>query len=247
MLKYKGCERCHIDAPNIEDENFMWDWIIANKTPFYDTFFTKRALKEYEFIYNKKFTDELIERDILSSRDLEIFFNLPIGRYTNHFAHPLKNDSTEAGILKMRLDAFDAKYKNKSSKSNTYREKEKIFENLVWIMCNIAKEYNFNVWEGRSKNPFSIVLSTFIKPGSSLKLSIKLNRNNEYLCCFANECNPNNIKVRDYNINLGTDEKNVEKFVRTEIKKFCEENGIPKKQEYIFTINPIFHLKEENK
>lgn len=48
------CERCHIDAPNIESKTFMWDWIRANGTSFYDTFWQKRAEKEYEFIYKKK-------------------------------------------------------------------------------------------------------------------------------------------------------------------------------------------------
>lgn len=32
------CKRCHIEAPNVEDKNFMWDWIRAYGTPFYDTF-----------------------------------------------------------------------------------------------------------------------------------------------------------------------------------------------------------------
>lgn len=239
------CGRCHIDAPNVEDENFMWDWIIANKEIFYDTFFQKRAFKEYEFIYNKKFTDELKERDILSQRDYDIFFGLPIGRTTNHFAHPWKNDSTEAGILKMRLDAFDAKYKSRHRKSKTYREKEKKFESLVWDLWNIAKEFNFNVWEGKTSNPFSITLSAFIKIGCSLKISVKLSKNNKYVACFTDEYNPNNIKVKDYNINLGTDNANVKRFIKSEINEFCKEYGKPEKQEYVFTINPIFHLRED--
>lgn len=239
------CERCHIDAPNVEDENFMWDWIIANKTMFYDTFFQIRAFKEYEFIYNKKFKNELIERDILSQRDYDIFFNLQIGRTVNHFAHPWRNDATEAGILKMRIDAFDAKYRNKPRKSKAYREKEKNFEMLVWDLCDIAKEYRFNVWEGRTRNPFSITLSAFIKRGCSLNISIKLNKNNEYLYCFTDECNPNNIKSKDYDRSLGNDRKNVEEFVRDEVSNFCKEYGKAEKQEYVFTINPIFYLRDE--
>lgn len=239
------CERCHIDAPNVEDKNFMWDWIVANKTPFYDTFFKKRALKEYEFIYNKKFEDELKERDILSPRDLEVFFNIPIGRSTNHFAHPWENDSTKAGILKMRLDAFDSKYKNRKPKSKRYREKEKNFEEIVLELCHIAKEYKFNIWEGRTSNPFSITISSFIKRGCSLNISLKLDKNNEYLCCFTDEWNPNNLKIKDYDINLGKDKKNIEDFVKNEIIKFCKANGKPNAQEYVFTIDPIYHLREE--
>lgn len=245
MLKYKVCERCHIDAPNIEDENFMWDWIIANKTPFYDTFFKKRALKEYEFIYNKKFSDELIERDILSSRDLEIFFNLPIGRYTNHFAHPWKNDSTNAGLLRMRLEIYDKKYKDKLPRTELFREKEKKFDSIVRIICNIAKEYNWDVWEGRTKNPFAITINTFINRDRRKGISIKLCRNNEYKACFTDEVNPNNNRVSEYIIELGEDEKEVEEFVREEVEKFYINNGKNENQKYVFTINPIYHLREE--
>ncbi len=238
------CERCHIDAPNIEDKNFMWDWIMSNKEPFYDTFFKKRALKEYEFIYNKKFEEELIERDILSHKDLEIFYNVKIGRSANHFAHPWKNYSTEAGILKMRIDAFDSKYGNRLKKSSSYRDKEKIFESLVWDLCDIAKKYNFNVWEGRTKNPFSIVLSGSINTKCFLNISIKLSKNKEYLCCFTNEYNPNNISKKDYNMNLGTNEERLKQFIEETVSKFCKAYGKPIKQEYVFTINPILRIKE---
>ena len=144
----------------------------------------------------------------------------------------------------MIIYAFDVKYKNRPKKSKLYREKEKNFEKLVWDLCDVAKEYNFNIWEGRTRNPFSIVLSGFIRRECFLKISIKLS-NNEYLCCFTNEDNPNNIQVKDYNINLGADRKGVVEFVRNQADNFCKENGKPKMQEYVFTINPIFHLREE--
>ena len=239
------CERCHIDAPNIESETFMWDWLKANKTPFYNTFFQKRALKEYEFIYDKNFFDELRERDIISQRDLELFFNLPIGRSVNHFAHPWKNDSTEAGILRMRIEAFDAKHKEQTKKSESFRLKEKNFEQMVMRLCDIAQEYHFNVWEGRTKNPFSIVLSGFINRQTSLKISIKLGRNGEYLGCYTDEWNPNNMKVKDYDKHLGKDPKKVEDFVKNAIMQFCNQYGKPEEQRYVFTINPIYHIKEE--
>lgn len=104
------CERCHIDAPNVESETFMWDWIKANKTTFYDTFFETKALQEYEFIYGKKYIDELKERDILSPERIKEFMELPVGESCNHFAHPWKNDSTMAGIFRMKLEAYDKIY-----------------------------------------------------------------------------------------------------------------------------------------
>ena len=94
----------------------MWDWIRANGTSFYDTFWSLRAQKEYEFIYHKSFIDELRERNILSHKDIESFFSIPTGRSVNHFAHPWKNDSTNAGLLRMRLEEYDKRHANKKSK-----------------------------------------------------------------------------------------------------------------------------------
>lgn len=239
------CERCHIDAPNVESTTFMWDWIKANGTSFYDTFWNIRAQKEYEFIYKKTFIDELKERDIISPRDFEIFWNLPIGRSVNHFAHPWKNDSTNAGLLRMRLEEYDKRYKNKVAKSKTFREKEDKFNNIVRMICNIAKEYNWNVWEGRTQNPFSITINSFISIGKSKGISIKLCRNNKYKACFTNEVNPNNNRASEYVIELGEDEKEVEKFVREEVEKFYIKYGKNEKQEYVFTINRIYRLRED--
>ncbi len=124
------------------------------------------------------------------------------------------------------------------------QKKEKIFESLVWDLCYIAKEYNFNVWEGRTKNPFSIVLSGSINTKCFLNISIKLSKNKEYLCCFTNEYNPNNISKKDYNMNLGTNEERLKQFIEETVSKFCKAYGKPIKQEYVFTINPILRIKE---
>lgn len=239
------CERCHIDAPNVESKTFMWDWIRANGTSFYDTFWDIKAQKEYEFIYHKTFMEELIGRDILSPRDLAIFYSLPIGRSINHFAHPWKNDSTNAGLLRMRLEEYDKKYPNKKPKSKVFREKEKKFDNVVRAICHIAEEYEWNVWEGRTKNPFSITINTFISMEKQKAISIKLGRNNKYRACFTKETNPNNNKASEYTIEIGESIEEVEDFVRKEVEKFDKENGRKEKQKYVFTINPIYRLREE--
>ncbi len=239
------CERCHIDAPNIESKSFMWDWIRANGTSFYDTFWETRGAKEYEFIYKKSFGQELEERDMLSPRDLERFVTIPMVRSVNHFAHPWKNDSTNAGLLRMRLEEYDKKYGKRKAKTDNIRKKEQKFDSLVGSLCWIAKKYGFNVWEGRTKNPFSMVLSCFIDRQRQLAISIKLDRQNCYKACFTKETNPNRITVKEYDINLGTEKKAVEEFVENEMEKFCNKNGRPTEQRYVFTINPIYHLREE--
>ena len=240
------CSRCHIDAPNVESKTFMWDWIRANGTPFYDTFWFLRAQKEHEFIYGKSFIQELKDRDIISDYDLRLFWNLKIGRSIHHFAHPWNNESTDAGLLRMRLEEFDKQHQNTKKKSERYRDKEKQFSSIIYDICKLAKKYHFNVWEGRSKNRFAITLSTFIERDKQLNISVKLCQDNIYRACFTNEINPNNNKVQEYKIELGTKEETI-KFLQKELEKFKLENGTQEKQEYIFTIDPIYHLKEDEK
>src|SRR5438067_1118998 len=48
------CLRCHREAPNVNDPRFMWLWIRAHGTPFYDTFWTDRGFEEFEKIFKRK-------------------------------------------------------------------------------------------------------------------------------------------------------------------------------------------------
>ncbi len=170
---------------------------------------------------------------------------LPIGRSVNHFAHPWKNDSTNAGLLRMRLEEYNKIHTNTKRKSMAFRKKKKDFDETVSIICNIAREYNWNVWEGRTKNPFSIILNIFLSREKRKAISIKLCKGNKYKACFTNEVNPNNNKASEYTIEIGEDKTQVEKFVRKEVEKFYKENGKSQKQKYVFTINSIYRLYEE--
>jgi len=238
------CSRCHIDAPNVESKTFMWDWIRANGTAIYDTFWSLRAQKEYEFVYGKSFAQELIDRDIISDYDLLLFWNLKIGRSVHHFAHPWNNESTDAGLLKMRLDEFDKNHPAINKKSEAFREKEKEFEYFILKVCDIAKKYNFDVWEGRSRNPHSVTVSSWIDRNKKIRISIKLCKGNIYKACFTDEINPNRNKAKDYVIELGTEESAI-KFLNKELEKFTNEYGMKNEKRHVFTINPIFHLRDD--
>jgi len=234
------CSRCHIDAPNVESKTFMWDWIRANGTPIYDTFWNIRAQKEYEFIYKKSFIQELEDRDILSYYDLRLFWNLKIGRSIHHFAHPWNNESTDAGLLRMRLEEFDRLHPVIKKKSEAYRKKEEEFDIFIYEVFDIAKKYNANLWEGRSKNRFSITISEFIDRNRQFNISIKLDKNNIYKACFTYEWNPNNTTAAEYSIELGPRKKALE-FLENELEKFVSKNGMQEKQKFIFTINPYLN------
>lgn len=232
------CTRCHIDAPNVESKTFMWDWIRANGTTLYDTFWKIRAMKEYEFIYGKSFHQELIDRDILSHYDLSILWNLKIGRSIHHFAHPWNNESTDAGLLRMYLEKFDETHQIIKKKSSAFRKREKDFDYLIKDICKIAKNNNWNIWEGSSKNRLAITLSTTINKNKSKYLSIKLCKDNIYRACFTREINPNNTPISEYTITIGTRDDAL-KFLTKESEEFTSKFGTQKEPSYIFTSNPF--------
>ena len=233
------CERCHIDAPNINSKTFMWDWIRSNSTTFYDTFWQQRAEKEYEFIYKKSYLQELKERGIYTPRDADFFQKIPYCKTSRHFAHPWRNDSTMAGLLRMKLEDYDRKYANKTPKDFPRIVKEWGFDFLVQEICAIAKEYNWNVWEGRTKNPYSVTVSAWLDKNKYRCVSIKLCRGNVFKACIIEdyEPNPNNIKASEYNIVLGEEAVAAEQFVRAEIETFSDLYGLPEMRRFAFTIN----------
>lgn len=94
---------------------------------------------------------------------------------------------------------------------------QKEYELFIYDICDIAKKYNCNVWEGRSKNRFSVTLSTCTNRENRLNISIKLFKNNIYKVCFSDEINPNSNKVGDYNMELGSQKCYI--FFRKRIKK----------------------------
>lgn len=53
------CKRCHIENPNVNDPEIMWDWLRAYKAGYYDTFWILQGVKEYEVIYGGPFVDDL--------------------------------------------------------------------------------------------------------------------------------------------------------------------------------------------
>lgn len=240
------CSECHQEAPNVESKTFMWDWIKSYHCPFYNTFWQKRAIEEYERIYHKDFYDELFERDIITDHAIFEFWNLKTGKTSYHFGHPYGNVSTIAGNYKLHLDAFDKKYPNgKYSKLNSI-EREKDFEALTNRICELAVKYNFSVWEGASRNPYSLcIYSFFPKCKKYWSISIKMKKDG-YFMCVSNETNPNNIPVKSFIVNIGDNQTLILKAIQVGIKEFISTYGKPKNEHPVFfVIDPHWRRKNE--
>ena len=66
-----------MEGPNVVDPEIMWDWIRAYGVPFYDTFWSCKGMKEYQFVYGHSFENAIkyIMRNAESSKDSEEIIN----------------------------------------------------------------------------------------------------------------------------------------------------------------------------
>ena len=113
------CKRCHAEGPNVTDPEIMWDWIKSYNVPFYETFWQILGMKEYEFIYKKKVSQEIT--GILaqcgkshSDKEVEEFIANRIKSVSKeagkHFGQPYFNTVTMAGLYRMMLKSLAAEY-----------------------------------------------------------------------------------------------------------------------------------------
>lgn len=100
------CHRCHLENPNVADPDIMWDWLRAYGTPFYDTFWVKQGIKEYEFIYHKSLKEEFEERNIDDFEKFNKIVEEQIQQTTFHYGHPYLNSATFAGVLRISLKKY---------------------------------------------------------------------------------------------------------------------------------------------
>ena len=111
------CKRCHLENPNVNDPEIMWDWLRAYGVPFYDTFWDLLGQKEYEFIYHKSFISELEDLGIVDIDDinkiLKEYAPIIIKEVRHHYGHPYMNTATIAGAYRMVLKKIAAKYNKK--------------------------------------------------------------------------------------------------------------------------------------
>ena len=52
------CSGCHVEAPNVTDSEYMWEWIKNTNVGFYDKFWLDRFIKEY----TNEYGDELLKK-----------------------------------------------------------------------------------------------------------------------------------------------------------------------------------------
>lgn len=112
------CKRCHLDNPNVMDQEIMWDWLKAYKVSLYDTFWNIQGIEEYEKIYSVSFQKELDKRNISVRNfdEIDQILKEQIANTSYHFGDPHLNIATLAGVYRMTLKEYDKRHKLKTDK-----------------------------------------------------------------------------------------------------------------------------------
>jgi len=92
------CGRCHREAPNVKNPKFMWIWIRAHGTSFYDTFWTLRGEQEFELIFGRKpFSG--VDLEAVSQEAINDAMQEAMRSATIHYGEGRMNPSTIACVL----------------------------------------------------------------------------------------------------------------------------------------------------
>lgn len=55
------CQRCHFEAPNCDDPDFMLTWLVSDRELFPNIYWYLRGLKEFERLFGRPFLSDLDE------------------------------------------------------------------------------------------------------------------------------------------------------------------------------------------
>lgn len=102
------CKHCHIDNPNLNNIEVVWDWLRAYRLQEGESLWLVQGLREYEYIYGESLEESLIKHRI--KRELfDITFDEVLKDVGHHFGQPRHNRATIAGAIHMTLEQLRGK------------------------------------------------------------------------------------------------------------------------------------------
>lgn len=93
------CKHCHIDAPNVDDEGYMWEWL---------NYYRDRPVQDLWFFEGVLLFNQLYSQDLLKLiKGHEVMFYIAYQKAevgaTRHFGQPSLNASTVAAVIHASL------------------------------------------------------------------------------------------------------------------------------------------------
>lgn len=129
----------------------------------------------------------------------------------------------------------------KKRKGNWQQFRDREYSEVVTRVCDIAREFNFGVWTGRSKNPYSFVIRGWITREQKISISVRMDstKGYRYIGADTEEWNPNNIDKKDYQIEIGSTVNEVEEYIYDRVSEFVAKYGRPQGVPNMFTSKKI--------
>lgn len=146
--------------------------------------------------------------------------------FRQDYQHGLEELAACFGIQNTKtlsLENWRKFYKKPKTDWQTYREAE--FRRLVTVIVNRARQYNWSVWVGGTKNPLSLTCYACAKQKNGY-VSLKLT-GTKYAASFIKELNPNNIPHDSFTTYVGNSVEECEEFVWRKMEDFKAANGNP--------------------
>lgn len=93
------CKHCHIDAPNIDDAYYMWQWLDYYRNRTFDELWLFEGIQ----MFNRLF--ELDFATLVKGHEVEFYiaFKDAVVHATRHFGQPSLNPSTVAAVMHTAL------------------------------------------------------------------------------------------------------------------------------------------------
>ena len=113
-----------------------------------------------------------------------------------------------------------------------YRTNE--FSQLVTVLTNRAKTYNWSVWTGGTKNPYSVTCSAFVDQNQNSYVSIRLDKT-KYMATFKQTWNPNHLRRSEFDYYVGNSVAECEELVWRKMEDFKNKYGDPTNEAYYHT------------
>lgn len=96
------CGRCHREAPNHQDPQYLWRWLRATSAAFDDTYWTIRGWAEFEVIFGRKplecFKEAAVDHRALNAECRELTAD-EFAKTVIHFGESKLNPSTIACVI----------------------------------------------------------------------------------------------------------------------------------------------------
>jgi len=92
------CNRCHGEAPNVRDSDFLWVWLKSDSAIYYDTFWILKGVGEYKRIYGKNPFEGFCGN--ADSVEIKTAIEFVCSKASRHFGQQNMNPSTCAWIIR---------------------------------------------------------------------------------------------------------------------------------------------------